>query len=188
MSATCLLAGGCLPRRRTPSFRMPEPAATMGASFPPPSVATNTWTHLCLNYDGSVSSLYVDGSLIASATNATGTAAATGPLVFGTVIGKETAYPLTGAIADVRLFTEPLSSLEISSLYAQMAKGFEDTFNSASNDSGIPSGRGSRPASRKAASPSTPSVTAPESRNSGRRLCIGVRRRPTMLRVATPLE
>lgn len=153
-----------------------------------PAVATNAWTHLCLNYDGAVTSLYVDGAFAASTTNATGTAAATGPLVFGTVIGKETAYPLTGAIADVRLFMKSLSSLEISSLYAQMAKGFEDTFNSASNDSRTPLVGGPRPASHKAASYSTPSVTAKKTDNSGRRLCVGVRRRPTMLRVATPLE
>ena len=153
-----------------------------------PAVATNAWTHLCLNYDGAVTSLYVDGAFAASTTNATGTAAATGPLVFGTVIGKETAYPLTGAIADVRLFTKSLSPLEISSLYAQMANGFEESSVSARNVDAAPLVGGPRPASHKAVLHSTPPLTAPESRNSGRRLCVGVRRRPTMLRVATPLE
>jgi hypothetical protein len=83
----------------------------------------NTWTHICMTYNGTVLSLYVNGIIVAS-TNVTGRLClAGGGNLTNVLIGSAvtTANAFAGNVDDVRIYTSALSAHEVASLYANPA-------------------------------------------------------------------
>lgn len=90
--------------------------ATVLASTSTVASLLNTWVHLCGTYDGSTQRLYVNGSQQASG-------AATGTIDFNTssnfCIGQDTIHTsntFAGRIADVAVWSTPLTALEVAAL------------------------------------------------------------------------
>ncbi len=78
----------------------------------PAALATNTWTHLAMTYDGAVMRLYVNGSQVATRNQTGSTVVSAGPLQIGgnTIWNSEW---FTGAIDDVRLYNRALTATEV---------------------------------------------------------------------------
>lgn len=87
---------------------------TWGASSNPSQtpIASGVWYHVAGTYDGSVFRTYLDGQLVGA--SAPGLALTRGrPHVYIGSYNDGYAYGFEGVIDDVRLFTRPLSALEV---------------------------------------------------------------------------
>ena len=93
----------------------PNATLTIGADREvnaPAALATNTWTHLAMTYDGAAMRLYVNGSQVATRNQTGSTVVSAGPLQIGgnTIWNSEW---FTGAIDDVRLYNRALTATEV---------------------------------------------------------------------------
>ena len=95
-----------------------------GSTAGGPPLAANLWRHLCLTYDGHITTLYIDGFPHAAATNtlpepppgSPGATAVNAPLRIGGLSGAAADHLWHGALADVRLYTGVLDAGEIGGL------------------------------------------------------------------------
>jgi hypothetical protein len=87
---------------------------------PSSAPAIDTWYHTAMVWDGSIKTLYVDGSAVASVTGAVVTFAVGQPLSFGADIdyGGQSS-PFVGVMDDLRIYSRALGSAEIAALAAQ---------------------------------------------------------------------
>ena len=85
--------------------------ATYGEVYATAALATNTWTHLALTYDGSSERLYVNGAQVASLAKTGTIATSTNPLT----IGSDPIYGqyFAGLIDDVRVYNVALTAAQI---------------------------------------------------------------------------
>lgn len=81
-----------------------------------PALSTGTWYHIAATYDGTTHSLYVDGALADSNTNAGTLTHTTNSMNIGTRDGGGQRW--NGIIDDVRVYDRALSASEINDIYS----------------------------------------------------------------------
>jgi hypothetical protein len=89
-----------------------------GAITPSTVIAANTWYHVAIAKSGTVSKMYVNGSVVGSSTTAPETVAYdTKPLLIGADNdGQGAAYYFAGQIDELRIYTRALTAAEITPL------------------------------------------------------------------------
>jgi hypothetical protein len=109
------LGGGYL------NFHINSP--TLGPQFfplAPFSPAINTWYHLAVTRSGSLYTLYINGSPVASATD---TASIPSPAAFLTIGEAESIGFMNGLLDEVTIYNRALTAAEISSIWAAGSAG-----------------------------------------------------------------
>ena len=93
----------------------PAGGGIIGGSFAPAygtaALATNTWSHLAVSYDGAAVRLYLNGTQVSSVAKTGSILTSTSPLT----IGSDPFYGqyFSGMIDDVRVYNAPLTSSQI---------------------------------------------------------------------------
>ena len=80
-----------------------------------PAVTVNTWTYVCVSYDGSKAQIFVDGVPSAAQAYTLGSGTAT-TNVIGALLSSGN-VPFTGALDDMALYSYALTPQEIAALY-----------------------------------------------------------------------
>ena len=92
------------------------PVNAAGSFSQPSGLATNTWQHIALTYDGSYQRLYINGAEVGTGALSTGTPISGGSLTEGLVIGarytQQTQY-VEGVIDEVRIWDEALDPAQL---------------------------------------------------------------------------
>lgn len=100
-----------------PRFRVDLPG-TPGDVYSPNLLPINTWSFVVGTYDGSSAKLYVNGSLVGSATGLSGQISdSSRPLSIGGVHENVDEW-FSGKIDDVRVYNRALTSTEVAHLYS----------------------------------------------------------------------